>query len=489
MKKLYASLFIFSFSAFFFSWFFLNNLKINSLPIQSEDVIPAMYLPYAIIQEKTLYLDTYYSQMIKSYPHPDDKQFNKGLVPFYLKKITKTPNIASGLDKSFVRYYVDTETHYASAFPIIAGILALPFYFIPVILGVAPTLHNLALLMHVSSAALMSFAGVLFFHLVKVYFAQSVKNSVYLWGVYSFATVNFAMLSQALWQHGVLHIFFVLGLISFYQFKRNKKLSYIFLMGMFLGFSLITRPTALIPACFLTVLLLVYLFRDSRVLISLLSYLLGYFLPTGFFFWYTQVFYRSITNQGYFTQASSGWLGRFPESFLGIWFSPSKGILTYSPVLLFAILGFVLAIKFLRERSTKIDFQLDHIVFGCIVLVYTLVMSKWKHWYGGYSFGYRMSSDILPFLVLLLIPYFSSEYFEKTKKLFFLLFGFSVSIQLAGLAFFDGIWHAAYDKGFVDTSWLWSLKDSEMAFNFRRVLVKFGWLKQACEKCLPLTRN
>jgi len=43
-----------------------------------------------------------------------------------------------------------------------------------------------------------------------------------------------------------------------------------------------------------------------------------------------------------------------------------------------------------------------------------------------------------------------------------------------GVIFYDGIWHAAYDDGFRETAWLWSLKDSEVAFNIRRVLVKFG---------------
>jgi hypothetical protein len=53
------------------------------------------------------------------------------------------------------------------------------------------------------------------------------------------------------------------------------------------------------------------------------------------------------------------------------------------------------------------------------------------------------------------------------------------------MIFFDGIWHNAYDKGFEDTSWLWSIRDSELAFNIRRVLVKLGLLERACPQCLP----
>ena len=122
MKKLYFSIFLISFSVFFFPWLLLDKLKINTLAIQSEDVIPAMYLPYAIIKDKTLYLDKYYQQMLKAYPHPDDKQYSRDLVPFYLKRITITPNIAENLDKFFIRRYADEQIHYVSAFPIIAGI-------------------------------------------------------------------------------------------------------------------------------------------------------------------------------------------------------------------------------------------------------------------------------------------------------------------------------------------------------------------------------
>ena len=335
----------------------------------------------------------------------------------------------------------------------------------------------------------MAFSSVQMFYLEKSSFKQSTQNALYLWGVYAFATVNLSMLSQALWQHGVLHVFFILALIFFYKYFNTRQLYLLFFMGVALGFAVITRPTALIPVALLLILLFVRLLKYVQVVRSFATHLVGYVLPLGFFAWYNQTYYQSISNQGYFAQATNSWLGNFPESFFGIWLSPSKGILVYSPVLVFSLVGLVLAVRSYKKEYKRNGFHLDYIIFGFIVLSYTLVMSKWKHWYGGYSYGYRMSSDILPFLVLLLIPYLSSELFKKTKKLFLILFGLSVGVQLLGLVFFDGIWHSAYDKGFVDTGWLWSLRNSEMAFNFRRVLVKFGFLQQACEKCLPSLTN
>ena len=95
-----------------------------------------------------------------------------------------------------------------------------------------------------------------------------------------------------------------------------------------------------------------------------------------------------------------------------------------------------------------------------------------------------MASDILPFLVLLMVPYVKSGFFEKTRRWFYALFSISLAVQIAGLIFFDGVWHAAYDRGFRDTGWLWSVKDSEIVFYFRRVLVKFGIIRKACNVCL-----
>ena len=78
-----------------------------------------------------------------------------------------------------------------------------------------------------------------------------------------------------------------------------------------------------------------------------------------------------------------------------------------------------------------------------------------------------MASDVLPFFILLLVPYVANEFYKKTRIFYLILFWLSILIQIHGFIFFDGVWHAAYDKGYQDTRWLWSIRDSEFAFNFR----------------------
>ena len=457
-KKFFQIVFI-SFFIYFGSWLFVYKTNINKLAIQSEDTLPAVFLPAAIINEKTLYLNSYYDMMIERYPHPDDKQQIRGLTPFYLKNI---------------------DGHYASAFTLISGFLAVPVYFLPLKLGLDMNWENLIVLSKISSSLIMALSGGFFYLLLKKQFSLDEKKASTLTGVFLFATVNFAMLSQSLWQHGTLQLFSILGLYFILEHLKSPgfKPFSAFLGGLFYGLAILSRPTAGLGLLLISVCALIKLNNLKAVFKTGVFVALGVLLNIAFFFWYNNKYYVGIENQGYASQLLGSWLSPFPISFIGVWISPSKGILTYSPVFIFSFVGFYIALK----KGLKENLQ--YLFYFLIVIIHTLVISFWKHWYGGYSFGYRMSSDIIPYLVLLMVPYLKSSWYDKNHFLFSFLFGFSIMVQILGVIFFDGIWHAAYDTGFRNTSWLWSIENSEIAFNIRRILVKFNFLDRACPTCL-----
>ena len=441
---------------YFFSWFAVDALKVNRLDIQSEDTIPAVFLPLSIIKDKSLYLDKYYSMMLARYPNPDDKDHVLGPMPFYLRE-------AGG--------------HYLSAFPIISAVLALPVYFPAILLDVSVTWQSLALLAHISGALIMGFGTGFFYILISKFFNLPAKTTLLTTLVYGFATINYSLVSQGLWQHGTVQLFTTISLIYFMQYFQFKKLTNLIYFGFFMGFAVLSRPTALLVFAALGVYIIFSEQLTLKEATRKSAYILfGLIFPVMFFLWYNAKFYLNIQNQGYSNQLTRNWLGNFPFSFFGVWLSPSKGILVYSPVFIFSLIGARLALK---KRPTNYIF----LAFTFIVLAHTLVISFWKHWFGGWSYGYRMSSDILPFLVLLLVPWLQSEIKGKALKVFIAVLVVSVMVQISGIVFFDGVWHAAYDKGFKNTAWLWSIKDSEAAFNMRRVLVKAGLLDKACEVC------
>ncbi len=486
----FAQIVIGSFVVYFFSWVFVYYTGINTLAIQSEDTIPAVFLPVSIIKDGTFYVNNYYEMILQKYPHPDDKEQNKGLVPFYFKKITQESDsrVLSEENSRFVVHYPQKQNlnNYISAFPVMSGLLALPVYIIPLLLGMAITWTNLYLLSHIASALIMALAGGFFYLLVKKHFLEDEKKALTITFVYLFGTVNYALISQALWQHGSVQLFTILSLLFLFNSLRSepklkKPTLNIYLSGVFIGFAVLSRPTAALFMPFLFVLIYKEFYKVPLNLLKLLvMYLFGLILPVLFFIWYNGKYYKTVFNQGYASQAGSGWLSDLPEGFVGLWLSPSKGILIYSPVLIFSLVGIYLIIKNKLWKE-----EIKYILFAVIVILHILILGKWKHWYGGWSYGYRMASDILPFLTLMMVPYLKDQLFERTKKLFYSLFSISVSIELLGIIFFDGVWHAAYDDGFEKTGWLWSIKNSELAFNLRRILVKLNLLDKACPTCLP----
>lgn len=484
--KVFLKIVIVCFSVYFFLWFLLYKTGINTLPIQSEDTVPAIFTTVSIINDGTLYLDKYKDMLYAKYPNPDDKTYVKGLVPFYIKKITTNDGV-----------------HYVSAFPIITSIVSLPVFYIPLKLGLAITWGNMIILSHIASSLILALSVGFFYLLLRDKFKLSNKNIWLLVFIYAFGTINFALISQALWQYGTLQLFLILGL--YFSYSPN-----LFLSGLFSGISFITRPTSLLPIIFnpllgelknIGELFTKKGFNKENIMYQikrLLPFVLGFIVPILFFIWYNNVYYKDISNQGYAKQLFGSWLSHFPEVFLGIWMSPSKGILVYSPIFFFSLFGLYLSFKdikqlFLLKKKFPSDLvipSLQNILFGVIVMLHIFVMGFWKHWYGGYSFGYRMASDVIPYLVLMLIPFIQSKYFgteikyKKIRILFYVCIVVSVLVELHGMVFFDSIWHAVYDKGFRDTAWLWSLKDSEFMFNIRRILVKFGMLEKACPICL-----
>jgi len=276
------------------------------------------------------------------------------------------------------------------------------------------------------------------------------------------------MISQSMWQHGALQLFSILGLYFILDFLKEPKFKPFsaFLGGLFYGLAILSRPTSALAFLFILLFMFIKMGNLKTFVKANVFTMLGLLANVVFFLWYNNKYYLGIENQGYSSQIFSSWLSPFPLSFLGVWLSPSKGILVYSPVFIFSFIGFFIAMK----KGWKENSQ--YLIYFLIVIFHTLIISFWKHWYGGYSFGYRMSSDIIPYLILLLVPFVKSGLFDKYLKIFMVTIILSVLMEIFGIVFFDGIWHTIYDQGFRNTSWLWSIKDSELMFSVRRALAK-----------------
>jgi len=176
----------------------------------------------------------------------------------------------------------------------------------------------------------------------------------------------------------------------------------------------------------------------------------------GYNLWYFESITRMGYDQGFFF--GNGWATPLVEGLPGVLFSPSRGILIYSPVFIFAFWG-----AYLVWRSSNCVL-LRYLTVSVILTV--LVYSKWKMWWGGWAFGPRLLADITPLLILLMLPaYVKVRDQPFLKKVFFLLAGIFVLIHALG-AYSPAVWNPEIGGR------LWSWSDGELINSGRRLLAK-----------------
>lgn len=78
--------------------------------------------------------------------------------------------------------------------------------------------------------------------------------------------------------------------------------------------------------------------------------------------------------------------------------SPSRGLLVFTPVLVFSIAGILRALRSGWMRPLSICLTVLVILHWVSISLFVGI------WWGGYSYGPRLFSDMLPILVLFLIP-------------------------------------------------------------------------------------
>ncbi|MFH1565744.1 MAG: hypothetical protein ABIB98_00885 [bacterium] len=434
-------LFLFSFSVYFFGWLFLYKAGINEILVQSADAVPSTYLPVSILKEGNFDLNEYYDFFRKTWPDGDDKKAK----PYYLA-FSKKGDIVS-------------------YFPTMNAVLSLPFYLPLIFIKVSPGSDLIPIFGRVASSFFSALSGI-FVYLTVFEILKSRKKSLLIFISYAFGTITWGLSSQTLWQHGVSQA--LLALAMFFLVKGlmdEKSAKFIKFSGLALSLATLTRPTGLIFALPITV----FVFLKWRK--EFVKFIVFSLIPLIFQFWYNYEYFGGILKHSYESQQFTNWTGKFPEGFFGLWLSPSKGLLPYSPIFIFSLIG----IYFIWFKKTKLkeDMVLLFKIFSVCIFLFTLVMGRWVHWYGGWGFGYRMAVDIIPFLIIFLIPVLQSPVWKVFKFGYFPFLLWAIIVEISGLVFDFRHWHTLYDNGPIDTGWLWSIKNSEIAYYFRRFLLKF----------------
>ncbi|SDO53383.1 hypothetical protein SAMN04515671_1247 [Nakamurella panacisegetis] len=207
--------------------------------------------------------------------------------------------------------------------------------------------------------------------------------------VFAFASSAWSIASRALWQQTASMLFLVCALLAVQRLHRSWK--YGAALGLFLGLAAISRPTDVVVVVLIGGWLLVT--RRNRVVPAAAALLVVAAVFVAFS--YTQ--YRAVLPPYYLASNLSGTVEYgFWESIGVNLISPSRGMVFFDPVLLFAGAG--LWWMWRRRALTGFD-----VVLGLSFVGQLLVVSKYGS-SGGSTYGPRLMIDVLPFLMVLSAP-------------------------------------------------------------------------------------
>lgn len=356
-----------------------------------------------------------------------------------------------------------------SVFPPGAEILALPFFAPFVLAGVGP--NQLALLLGVGKvvAALEeALAAALLVALLAPLAGR--RYALVLGLLYLLATGVRTTSSQALWQHGAVHLLEILALYLLLPLFRGVDVSrrQLAIAGLALGFAVVTRQTS---ALFVAGVIgaLVFARLDWRTVMA--SAVLGALvLPV-----YNAVAFGNPLEQGYGAKAFAT---PVIEGVYGVLLSPSRGLFVYSPFLVFALAPLARA---WRERDALAPLLR---ALGAASLALVVVYALYAEWWGGRVYGARFLTDALPalFVALAVAPpraALARAAFAASAAWALLLYG-AGGLAYAQTSSGGGVWdterNVNFDSGalysWLDPQWLDTLRAAS-AFDARELAAIF----------------
>ena len=388
----------------FFLAFFIYNLNLR--PIPAGDTTPAALLPFAILGDHSAAFD----------------RFERWYESLHMNAVWFTRG---------------SDGHYYSTYPILLPLLLTPLYTPIVFLDIAhmpvERIVLLARILEKLSASLIAALSVAAFVALAEKLADR-KTVLLLTVVYAFGSQTWSTSSQALWQHGPSELAIILTLLCFlWTSERSAGYWPAVLTGVCAGCSVAFRPTNVV----FFVILAGFVFGSRWSARCKTAFALSA-LPVPVAYMASNLFLFGQALGGYSHRGAS-FRGDLLAGLAGVLGSPSRGLLVFSPVFLFAAIG---VYRWFREGRA-----LHSQICGICLLVaagHLLVIGKWREWIGGFSYGPRLLTDVVPCLVILMIPAMSLVARSRGWKLAFAgALSISIAVQAIGVFFYpNGHWDA-----------------------------------------------
>lgn len=395
-----------------------------------------------------------------------------------------------------VWFFTESPTgHLTSAYPIGTAIVTFPFYLIFSVIRWLdhliqdPVLRSSLYSFNIQqaifdpdrlyyeklAATLTTSSAVVLFHLAaNLKFRKTI--CLILTFTYAFATQNWVTNSQALLQHTAANLVICGILLCLLKANRTQgrlKKLLLLVAGIFCGLIPGIRPTDTVFSI-AAIVYAVFVYRRDCIF-------LGLGLSSAFISISWNLYYFGTLFLGGYASQTALYVFQFKQSiqaFVGLLFSPGRGLFVFSPVLLFMIPG---ALQIFKLRSKQDEQLLLCLTSAGIALFINYCF--FSVWWGAWSYGNRFLADALP-IFCFLVGYALTEVIElkahrKTNYqlvCFFSFLLFSTFVQCVGaftLEFGKLGWDAIPAEIDSNTSIgvdrLWRLQDSPIERSVRNL--------------------
>lgn len=355
--------------------------------------------------------------------------------------------------------------HVYSSYPIALPILITPLY-VPAVCAVqllglplneAINFKVVGLMEKYVAALIAALSAAMLFALLRKMVA--VKTAFFLSLLYAFGTETWSISSQNLWQHGASTLMIVTCLLYIKLVFENRTMLNTAMAGLFAALSVAVRPTNIVflmaCGCYLIVSKLgkryILCFSIFPLVIGLMICCYNYYVFGDIRGFYTHEFNNSVL-----------------QGLAGLLISPNRGLFVYSPVFLFVIPGVIMWFRQGRSFCPQV-----YAISLAFVVLHLLLISKWFAWYGGWCYGPRLLTDIVPCLMILLIPGLNViKRIKPLKMLFACIIAASIAVQAVGAFCYDltCCWDGKPVSVCADPSRVWDLSDNQLIWTIKNYL-------------------
>ncbi len=403
----------------FLTVFLIYNINLRE--ISSGDTIPARYIPISILQEFNLDLD--------EFPGLYNNSINRNYL--YIQKV---------------------NGHLLSSYPVVASILAVPIYAPFLFSGVDLYGREIDVLSKLSSSAIVALSVLFIFITLKLIINED--NALKISLLYAFATSNWSVSSQGLWQHGTVELF--LSIALYFLVRSEKESKMILWASPFVALAVSARMSVGIIAAIIYLYVLIN-HRKEAIKFAIPAIIIALLL-----FSYNLYYFGTLTGGNARLEQKMAefkgipiWVANFLPGLAGLLISPSRGLFTYSPFLIFSLSGIYYIFKNKESSLYK------YLILSSFL--YLLLFSFYYEWFGGFTYGYRFLLDIIPILCLFLAFSINKILTSNNLKLVFtFLVAFSVFVQVVGFLNYPSGWNSIPKHIEKYPERLWDIRDNQI---------------------------